>query len=446
MIHPPDGFDEQFYLAANPDVMEAVNSGGFASGLEHYLTHGILEGRRFKRSMDVPVKRVSDVPDYSLMHPKPLSMGPLPFGLSDADVSNEKIVATRRLIAAYRASKAQNSALKTIGGDDLWTSLVKKELSNLLRMIEDADALNLARALCDFGKTYVWFGGISTGVDGFNHSNRDVQAVAYTYLDKLVSLGEALGVLSAESPEVGANANWGHNVRIAPQAIVDAIEEHLDIPIVPPGGIIHVAGLSLRQGLLHYRHINSLYLAVKIRDLTAPSDAICEFGGGLGLAAFFLWKLGRTNTTLFDLPIVNFISGFFLICALGADAVCLEGEPQLESAIKIRAYWNCTQMHDKSIKLTANQDSFPEISRALFDQYLKEIHRFTQDDFLSINHESESAITSSTRHLNVSKLLQRDPRFKRLYRVPYWLRRGYVEELYRIQGGAVTIDAVGTKE
>jgi hypothetical protein len=437
MTQSPAGFDEQFYLEVNPDVRASVNAGRFSSGLEHYLKYGKTEGRRFKRSVEVP--------DYSLMHPKPTMMSYLPFLQRDADVSEEKFAATRRLVAAYHASKAQNSLLKTIGRDDLWTPLVKNELSDLLRMIEDADALNLARALSDFGKTYKWFGGISTGVDGFNHSNRDRQSVAYTYFDKLVSLGEALGVLPAESPEVGAKANWGHNARIAPQAIVDAIESYLDIQIVPPSGVIHVAGLGLRQGLLHYRHINSLYLAVRIRDLTDPSDAVCEFGGGLGLAAFYLWKLGRTNTTLFDLPIVNVISGFFLICALGADAVCLEGEPQLESAVKIRAFWNCTEVDDKSIKLTANQDSFPEIDRALFDQYVKEIHRFTQKNFLSINHESEAKILGSARHINVSKVLRNDLRFKREYRLPYWLRRGYVEELYRIADGALPVSAVAAK-
>jgi hypothetical protein len=124
----------------------------------------------------------------------------------------------------------------------------------------------------------------------------------------------------------------------------------------------------------------------------------------------------------------------------------LEGEPQLESAVKIRAFWNCTQVDDKSIKLTANQDSFPEIDRALLDQYLKEIHRFTQKDFLSINHESESVISGSTRHLNVSKVLRDDPRFKRQYRMPYWLRSGYVEELYRITGRALPSAAVSAKE
>lgn len=38
-------FDEYFYLETYPDVREAVNSGKFVSGLDHYQSFGFLEGR-----------------------------------------------------------------------------------------------------------------------------------------------------------------------------------------------------------------------------------------------------------------------------------------------------------------------------------------------------------------------------------------------------------------
>ena len=38
-------FDEAFYLAAHADVRAAVDSGGYASGREHYMAHGFAEGR-----------------------------------------------------------------------------------------------------------------------------------------------------------------------------------------------------------------------------------------------------------------------------------------------------------------------------------------------------------------------------------------------------------------
>ncbi len=40
-----DGFDEQYYLAHNPDVAAAVASGQIASGFQHYLLYGAREGR-----------------------------------------------------------------------------------------------------------------------------------------------------------------------------------------------------------------------------------------------------------------------------------------------------------------------------------------------------------------------------------------------------------------
>jgi hypothetical protein len=44
-LSAPSGFDEQDYLAANPDVREAVTAGSIDSALFHYLTQGHTEGR-----------------------------------------------------------------------------------------------------------------------------------------------------------------------------------------------------------------------------------------------------------------------------------------------------------------------------------------------------------------------------------------------------------------
>ena len=45
MIEQPAGFDEQAYLAANPDVKAAVEAGAIRSGADHYARHGIAENR-----------------------------------------------------------------------------------------------------------------------------------------------------------------------------------------------------------------------------------------------------------------------------------------------------------------------------------------------------------------------------------------------------------------
>ena len=54
----PDGFDEQAYLRANPDVSEAVASGAMSSGADHYRAFGVAEGRPLRGE---PVDRVARV-------------------------------------------------------------------------------------------------------------------------------------------------------------------------------------------------------------------------------------------------------------------------------------------------------------------------------------------------------------------------------------------------
>jgi hypothetical protein len=376
---------------------------------------------------------------HTLTHPRPADPLHIPFAAVDASWSVKRVDTARRLIRAYKQTISQSGyPLKDITDTDLWTGITRNNFTSMLEMIEKEDAEQLSHFLVGFGKSYSWFGGLTTGLDGYNHWDTSGDAVAFSYFDKLVCLAEGLGVLQAENPEHGAAGNWGRNIRLDADLIADKIAEAVGIDILPPTGIIPVAGIKLRDGPLHYRHINALYMAARIRDLTRESDRICEYGGGLGFVAFYLSRMGRPDTTLFDIPIVNVLSGFFLIGALGDDAVCLEGESPRAGTVKISANWRCVDAADGDFRIAANQDSFPEINEAIFDAYRREIKR-TSAFLLSINHEVEREIDGTVNHLNVSRLLSSDPEFRRLYRSPYWLRRGYVEELYRIEPGGETL-------
>jgi hypothetical protein len=214
--------------------------------------------------------------------------------------------------------------------------------------------------------------------------------------------------------------------------VVDRIEHALGISIRPPVGILPVSGLALDGGALHYRHINALYTAVRVRDLTSPGDAVGEFGGGIGLLALYLRRLGRPDVTIYDLPLVNALAAYFLMGALGEDAVCLEGEPDQPTAVKVKTGESCFLARDQGFALSVNQDSFPEIDESIVRDYLGQIRRTTSRYFLSINHEVEHIKAGDAKHLNVSTLVAGEPGFHRFYRMPYWLRRGYVEELYTV--------------
>ncbi len=58
-----------------------------------------------------------------------------------------------------------------------------------------------------------------------------------------------------------------------------------------------------------------------------------------------------------------------LMMALGEDAVCLEGETQASHRIKIMAGSSCHLEADDRFTLVLNQDSFPEIDRAIVCGY-----------------------------------------------------------------------------
>ena len=46
-----NGFNEQDYLAVNPDVEDAVKKGIFKSGLDHFIAFGKKEGRKIKKML-----------------------------------------------------------------------------------------------------------------------------------------------------------------------------------------------------------------------------------------------------------------------------------------------------------------------------------------------------------------------------------------------------------
>lgn len=325
-----------------------------------------------------------------------------------------------RLIASYMKAidDESKSALKR-EGEDLWTGLLRNELPDLLSAIEDKDPKKLADFLKFFGKDYVWFGGITTGVDGYNR-NLNPGHVALTYFDKLVSLCEFVGIIPPSGPEYD---NWGDSMSMTPESLCSLLSEKLGFDILPPMGIIHTAGIPVGDHALHYRHINALYSALRISEAVGARPSICEFGGGLGVTAYYMKKIGFSNYTIFDLPITNLLCANYLIHAIGGDNVTLYGEEHKEGSVRILPYWECSKLQENEFDIAFNQDSFPEIADNLVLEFIKCIKRTTKVGLLSINHEFFHPKT-------VSSLIDKAGGMKRAFRSKCWVREGYVDELF----------------
>ena len=394
--------------------------------------------REFARSALKKVRRVVGPPPVSAPVPLPnrKKFAHDPIAGHTATLQLRSVGAARpsnevaeRLIRAYHRSSEYTPPPSFSAGEDLWTRIVNVEFADLLRILAARDASGLAEFIFRFGDKSTWFGCLNFAIDGYTDSSSSAADVALLYYDKLVCLGEAVGILQFENPEQGQVRNLQRDVK----QIVSELETTLGITIAPPAGALHMVGLEIGSGgVLHYRHINALYVAWCISSLVNRTTPLCEYGGGVGAVAYYARRFGFSDYTLFDVPLTNLFSANFLIHALGADAVSLDGEEAAAATVKILPHWECTEVPDKRFGLSLNQDSFPEVDPAIVGQFVNQIARTTREYFLSINQEAEAEMTPTRRQLNVSKLLGADPAFCRLHRSRYWIREGYVEELYRI--------------
>jgi hypothetical protein len=335
------------------------------------------------------------------------------------DWQEENIEISQRLITAYKNTINQNPSLLNSLNlvDDLWSIIIEHpHIFKLRELLDSSDVKNLSIYLNDFGREHIWYGGIHTsGLDpvtpfplGYDYTFKEMQRL---------SLSIGLDIYSNDNVDdivIRLSNYFGFNI--------------IPLPVIP------VAGLKSSYGILNERHINSLYLANLIKKYTTVNANISEYGGGLGLNAYYLSNMGRQNVHLFDLPFVNVLSGYFLIKSLGKDAVVLEGEESRQNAIHIKAFWNCNSYPENYFEVTVNQDSFPEINVDLLKKYFNIIERNTRSYFFSINQEHEGKYADGKKHNSVPKIISWFSNFQSILRKPYGLRTeiGYIEEHYKI--------------
>ncbi len=369
-----------------------------------------------------------ELTDRLLSHPLADSMPKIALTSYPAKRQSDRLEVAARLLKAYEL--ATNDPLhREYMGDhsdgNMWDTIQATGLAELIASINTGDPKVLAENLEEFGSSFVWFGGVTTCIDGYNRDLNKTH-VALTYWDSLVRVAEFLGVLRVESPETGP---WGEALHHDVDQLVDRLEEHLKISLLPPLGIIHTDGLQVKDSALHYRHVNSLYAAIRVKQLKEAinRDArVLEIGGGIGIAALYARRLGIQNYTLLDIPITNLLSGHYLLNAIGQDAVCLFGENVQGATVNILPFWKCLDMADGCFDICSNQDSINELDDDTREFYKREIKRLTSDYFLSVNHECFHPKTAYS-------LFSDGPDYTLLSRSPYWPRSGYVEELYDLR-------------
>jgi hypothetical protein len=240
--------------------------------------------------------------------------------------------------------------------------------------------------------------------------------------DNLLRLAEAIGVRRLFNPEAGLSGDIPDT-----ETILSDLDEVFGCRIEFPNPFPGETGLSTSRGVASWRAIQALYQAFRIRQLCGDRSTcrVLEIGAGLGRTAYYArQQLGIRNYTVVDLPITGVAQAYFLGCALGSGSIELYGETS-EAGIRIlppQAFFDS----EESFDLVVNVDSLTEMSPDTARRYVEAIAK-RASIFLSINHEVNAFTVRN---------LYRTVECRHVSRNPYWMRRGYVEEVVRFPVGA----------
>jgi hypothetical protein len=240
--------------------------------------------------------------------------------------------------------------------------------------------------------------------------------MAAIIIDKMLRLAEALGVRSIMSPEHGSYEQDVGDL----DGLLLSIEESLDCDLTPP--LINGAlfGLQTVRGIFTERHFEAIYIAARLKKMGGVNSVI-EIGGGCGYVAYYAHRMGIAKYTIIDLPSVTMVQYIILAGSLGSNCIGLRTQAPIRLV-------PCTLPNevDWNVDMVLNVDSLPELSPMIAKGYVDNASHATR--FFSINQESE-AQNGESKQLPVRKLCSDG--FAVLSRYPYFMRTGWVEELYR---------------
>jgi putative sugar O-methyltransferase len=346
------------------------------------------------------------------------------FRADNAD-ENQDLIASRLIdYYFYMKSECERKNVPEIKGG--WADF-NQIFMNFGAVLESRSVQNISEILLKVCTTPL--------VSGFNSYHRfpaiaqDVRArmfEAYLTIDKLLSLAESIGAAYPQCPYQG---RWGHHDLDA-TALVNRIKLRIPFDISPPKAGGGAFGMQTSDGIISSSDLLAIYIANRANSILSDctQKTICEIGGGSGTLAFYLARTCAESITIADLPIVSVIQGYYLMKSVGPKSVKLSGEPAApEHKIRLIPYWELDDIPSKSVSLFINTDSMPEIDNDIAEHYMELIKDKGSNAFLSINQE-----TQGDNHEVVQDMAEKAGGFRRVYRFPHWMLRGYVEELYKI--------------
>jgi hypothetical protein len=297
---------------------------------------------------------------------------------------------------------------------DIWLKIYSDHHQDIIAILNSDDGTKIQELFRDPVTSDLLF-----GFDSLAKSLRAARRIEDRHMPRLVfdafvTLAEAIKARRVEWPE---NYRIGMRNKFEAEVVLSQIDTAIGFKFPIPNPYPAEYGLVTDRGIASFRVPQALYQAWRISQLVSgrTNPRILEIGGGLGRTAYYARQFGVLDYTIVDIPISSLAQGYFLGRTVGEDQVALVGEAGTPSQIKLispSTFLNDTSRYD----LIVNIDSLTEVGRKAADQYWQAIQA-RSDIFFSVNHEANE--------FTVADLIGSTP----ARRAPYWLRRGYVEEI-----------------
>jgi len=337
---------------------------------------------------------------------------------SGIQLENDRPLVERLIDAFLRADESA-----CYSDDSQWVTFRRMQES-VVEAIRARDSAAVSHILRRPHEGYLLYGFEDLGVwsvEGYKRAERRTVYAAHCY-ELLQQLARATGVLALPNPEALEREIAVPELPL----LLDRLETALRFSIRPTEPYPYYYGLDTDRGVLGVRVLNALYCAWRIRQLTAglASPRILEIGAGLGRLAEYAYRSGLTNYWIVDVPMTSLVQGHFLSHALGEDRVVLDGEPDEDARKDVVRILNPERFFaDDRLRfdLVINSDSLTELGRDVAAKYFRRVAECSPVLF-SVNHEVNA--------FRVIDLHQELRVFDSVDRRPYWMRAGYVEEVF----------------
>jgi hypothetical protein len=344
---------------------------------------------------------------------------------------DSQLQATARHLSDEFLGRVQRSYLLSIdqhaiSADSMWTQFAAHN-----RLVHDAlladDRETLRRIFGDPGSSDLFIGvdnlaltlaaGISQGAASLIDHTRQC----------VLLLAEAIGIrrwLPAGSEHQKNYYPLGYELSPSIDTVLDELSAALGFDIQFPNPFVGEVGIGTSRGVASYRAIQALYQCHRLRQEMQgiKRQRVIEIGPGMGRTAFYARAAGITDYTTVDLPLGVVSQACFLGAVLGSEGIWMIGDPPSLASGRIRLLPNDQKyFENERFGVALNVDSMTEMGAESSAKYALWLATHA-DLFLSINHEANDPVIADLARRFFPQAATR--------RYPYWMRFGYIEEIF----------------